>query len=298
MTEKFYKRNPSIPNWFVLGQTVLLGFHLFYYLYFLNQYEEHASVSSQYALNWRLRYFTIIPAYCLVAILAGISFWSTRNGLARKLSNQSLFLSWFVVAFLLANHELFIKPMQPLHFTRGYIWTSLFILGIPGLHYLFDKVQAWRGKGLLLTFFCLLFFSDNYLWIAHQFQTKAFLPSTSYIHREQEQLLEAIEGASDHNTLLISRDELISYLSTIYSPATPWYSHPYTTAFALSKQQAIEKFYSDGILDASWKSKKLLFIFRKNEEMEKKRSAAMAIPVSHIFDSKNYELVMANPVNY
>jgi hypothetical protein len=38
-------------------------------------------------------------------------------------------------SFFFANHELFIDPVQPIPFTRGYIWTSLFLLVIPSLHY-------------------------------------------------------------------------------------------------------------------------------------------------------------------
>jgi hypothetical protein len=71
--EKILIRNKEIPWKFIVGITLILAFHLFYYLYYLNQFPEHRSVSEQYALNWRLRYFSMLPAYCLVGTLAIVS---------------------------------------------------------------------------------------------------------------------------------------------------------------------------------------------------------------------------------
>ena len=118
--------------------------HLFYYLYYLPTFPDHRSVSEQYALNWRLRFFTIIPAYGPVAILAIASIWRIGRSRFFSLPQHRLFFTWFIVAFLLANHEIFMPAKQPLHFTRGYIWTSLFLLGIPGLHYLLDRLRKVR----------------------------------------------------------------------------------------------------------------------------------------------------------
>jgi hypothetical protein len=48
-----------------------------------------------------------------------------RHRIAAALADRSfrVLLTWFGTAFLLGNHDLFISPRQPLHFTHGYVWT-------------------------------------------------------------------------------------------------------------------------------------------------------------------------------
>lgn len=275
--EKLFFKSSTVPVWLMAGLIILLAFHLFYYLYYLNLAEDHHSVSSQYALDWKLRYYNMLPAYCIAGSLAISSlFVHNIKGKWLQRSESRLFLTWFIVAFTLANHELFIKPQQPVHFTRGYIWTALFLLGLPALDYLLDRLNQSSYKKVIAGSFILLFASDNIAWISLSAGSKATVASVTYINKEQQTVFDHLTQTTDNSTLLVSRDENISYLSSVYTEVYPWYSHPFTTPFAARKNAALTAFFEQGVIDSSWKQRNLVFVFRKSDSLDVKRAETFA----------------------
>jgi hypothetical protein len=286
--EKLFIKNKDIPWSFIIGNLLIMVFHVYYYLFYLNQFPEHRSVSEQYALNWRLRFFNMVPAYCLVGSLALVSFLRLKEKFFKDISTR-LFLSWFIIAFLLANHEVFMKPMQPLHFTRGYVWTGLFLLGLPALHVLFENEKLKRLPVVLILFSAVLL-SDNFLWIINSIRFTPTIPSTSYITAEQKNLLSIIAKNSDNRTLIIGEDEVLVYMSTVYSKAYPWISHPFTTPFAIKKEKAYRDFIEKGAIDSLWKKREAIFIFHKNNPAEIQRSQSLPFATTVLANSESYIL--------
>lgn len=292
--DRYFWGNKAIPTWFVATEIFILLFHLFYYLLYLNQFEEHRSVSSQYALNWRLQFFNIIPAYCIVGLLSAISFVKISSfSIWLKSPSNRLLLFWFALAFTLANHELFMKPMQPLHFTRGYIWTSLFLIGLPGLHYLINIFSVGFFRKIMLVVSILLFFSDNFLWIYFKIESKAKQISTSYINEELKTIFTKLNEESNNKALLISGDKTISYLATVYSNLNPLISHPFTTPFAKQKTEMLQKFLEKGTLDSTWKGRSIFLVFRKNNRMELERSKVLPFSSQRILETASYLIYVA-----
>ncbi len=292
LVEKIIFKNKNIPAWLVIGELLILFFHLYYYLYYLNQFDDHRSVNEQYALNWRLRFFSIIPAYSITGLLALLSIWKiNKPGKFFSQSQNRLFLLWFLVAFGLANHEVLMKPMQPLHFTRGYIWTSLFILGIPALHYLLGKLTASLFQKISLGFLILLFFSDNLVWIYSQSSVKTTTASTSYLNSEQKEVFSLLNKHTTNRSLLIGADELIPYMSTVYTNAYPWLSHPFTTPYVAQKRTALSRFIESGETDPSWKGRDLIFVIDKKDSLAVKRVAALSFPVTVLAETASYKLL-------
>ena len=292
LVEKIIFKNKSIPAWLVIGELLILLFHLYYYLYYLNQFDDHHSVNEQYALNWRLRFFSIIPAYSITGMLALLSVWKINK--PRKFFSKSqnrLFLLWFLVAFGLANHEMVMKPMQPLHFTRGYIWTSLFILGIPALHYLLSNLTASIFQKITLGFFVLFFFSDNLAWIYSQSSAKATTPSTSYLNSEQKKIFTLLKKHTTNRSLIIGSDELIPYMSSVYSRAYPWLSHPFTTPYVAQKKAALSRFIESGAIDPSWKGRELIFVIDKKDSLAVKRAGTLSFPATILAETVSYKVL-------
>jgi hypothetical protein len=290
--EKIIIRNKELPWKFTIGIFFILAFHVFYYLYYLNSFPEHHSVSDQYSLNWRLRYFNMVPAYCIVGALATASFLKLKKDFLRTDSTR-LFLTWFTVAFLLANHEIFMKPMQPLHFTRGYVWTSLFLLGLPALHYLFQN-EKFRNYSFALILFSVLFFSDNFLWILTKARFHRTSPTITCITAEQKNLLDTIANNSSNKTLLIGNDEVLVYMSTVFSKAYPWISHTFTTPFAARKEKAYRDFIEKGIIDSSWRKREAIFVFHKTDSVEMQRSQSFSFRVQTLASTQTYILQKAS----
>jgi hypothetical protein len=283
--EKIVVKNKDVPWKFLIGTSLIMAFHIFYYLVYLNQFPEHRSVSEQYSLNWRLRFFNMIPAYCLVGAFALASLLKLKKTFFNN-ETRRLFFTWFVIAFLLANHEMFMRPMQPLHFTRGYVWTSLFLLGLPAFHNLFQNKKL-KKYPFVLTLFSILFFSDNFLWITKGASFTSTSPSVSYITTEQKNLLEVIAKNSDAKTLIIGNDEVLVYLSTVYSKAYPWISHPYTTPFAAKKAKAYNDFIEKGTIDPLWKNREVIFVFHKNDSAELQRSQSLSFPFATLANTQS-----------
>jgi hypothetical protein len=293
--ERFLFGNKSMPAWFMGVQFLILIFHLFYYLYYLNQFAEHRSVNDQYELNWRLRFFNMLPAYGIVGLLAIFSWWRiyTPARFIRN-SNNRLFLVWFLVAFALANHELFIHPMQPLHFTRGYIWTALFLIGLPSIHFLLDKFRRTAIQKIAIAGFIALFFLDNLLWIyINKHPASSIQTSAGYISGEQKQILTVLSEQTTNQTLIIGADPHIPYLSTVYTKAYPWISHPFTTPFADRKIAALDLFMKEGIIDTSWQGRSVVFIFRKTDSLEFRRAASISFRVRIMIETKSYKVMAA-----
>jgi hypothetical protein len=208
-----------------------------------------------------------------------------------SLGQKRLFLVWFIVAFGLANHEIILKPMQPLHFTRGYIWTSLFILGVPALHYLLNKLAGSISRKIILGFFVLLFFSDNLTWIFSQLISKATTPSTSYLSREQKEILTILNEQTTNRSLIIGTDELIPYMSTVYTKAYPWLSHPFTTPYVAKKRSAISNFIASGETDPTWKGRELVFVINRMDSLAVKRTDSLSFPVTVLAKTASYVIL-------
>jgi len=160
-----------------------------------------------------------------------------RTGFFAESENR-LLLCWFGIAFLLANHSYFMKSLQPLHFTRGYIWTSLFFIGLPMLNLAIQKLKQSRRLKSRFLFAGLLtvFFLDNAAW----------LTSISFLHRsdihltdQQASVINWIKDRGTDSTLLLADNERIAYLSLTYTRARSWYSHPFNTPEASEKKQQI-----------------------------------------------------------
>lgn len=274
-----------LPVWFLAGALFVTAFHLWYYLVYLEQFTEHKSVSEQYSLTWGLRFYRMIPAYLIVGVLAMTSIYkaSLRNFL--QVTPNRIFLAWFVVAFALVNHDLFLSPKQPVHFTRGYVWTSLFLLGIPALQTMINRLKSHGMKWVVIGF-TIIFLLDNFLWISLHINSRATGPSTAYITQEQKQVFKKLSEETSNQTLVISRAEDLAYLSTVYTSAYPLYSHMYTTPFAGDKKRIQERFLNQGIADPGLAGREICVILAKTDVTAQR--SMQILSMQQIFESENY----------
>ena len=286
------RNRKELPWWFAVGALAAFVFHIWYYLYYLNTFPDHLSVSTQYSVNWRLGWYRMLPAYCFTGALAIAALYHQKFKAFFAQRSNRIFACWFVGAFLLANHEVFMAPRQPIHFTRGYIWTSLFLLGLPALHRLNRWLDRRFGRWGLMAL-GILFLADNFLWISDNVLSKADQPYPTYVGTEQEKVLNILDAESTNTTLIVSGDETIAYLSTVYTKAYPWYSHPFTTPFVERKRAAQRAFFSNGIADSSWLHRDVNYVLRKTDTAAFK--TLLKMPAQKIVRTNNYIIFMARP---
>ena len=265
--EKIVFKNKNIPFWYWAGIVSVTLFHAWYYLFYLNSFPEHKQLFSQYSASWTYSLLVVIPAYCLVSALAVLTIRINRP-FKKFLSqpHQRLFLCWALIAFLLSKHEWFIKPMQPIHFTRGYIWAGLFLLSLPGLIWLIDyfqktKLKKWGVAGILL-----ILLSDNILWTTNVLRKKETTEWEGHISKDTEEVLTFLKTNGSTADLLIGNAPLVNYLANVYSPANSWVSHPFNTPKREERIQVMKNFLQTNIRPVEWGNRRILLIIHKKNE--------------------------------
>jgi hypothetical protein len=177
--------------------------------------------------------------------------------------HQRLFLSWAVIAFLLSNHEWFMEPIQPIHFTRGYIWLGLFLFGIPG----FFRIARNLNKSLWYIFLFLLL-SDNLFWYGKRFTAMAKNESVAHVSNETREMLQWLSLHSTTKTLLVSNEYRVSYMANAYSPSWSWTGHLYNTPGFFERNKSTKNFLMSGIADKMWQGKQIFILLDKAEITE------------------------------
>lgn len=285
--EKLVVRNKSIPYWFWIAIITITGLHFWYYLLFLNNFPEHRQLFNQYTLQWTYSLWVAIPAYCLVGILALSNFRFTRP-LKKSLAlpHQRLFLGWALISFLLSKHEWFIKPMQPIHFTRGYVWAGLFLFAIPAILFLLEK---WKKTGLkkwLLYAAIAIFLSDNIIWTANLLRGRNNIEWEGHITNDTQEVLSFLHKTSTPNDLIIGNSRLVNFLCHVYSKANSWISHPYNTPDFETRKNQMNQFMLSGEKPKEWNQRHILLI------LDKKSPATLlpSLEKNKIFENKTYAI--------
>ncbi|HEY5656395.1 MAG TPA: hypothetical protein VIY27_01265 [Myxococcota bacterium] len=264
--ERLIVRAPRPPWAFPLA---LLGIAAAFFAYtfgVLEAFEEHREVSAQMKLDWTYEARHIVPAYALVA---GLALWRMRGPqrVAAVLAEprNRLFVVWFAVAFALANHELVMRPIQPLHFTRGYVWLPLFLLGAPvlvgGLQALRERAGSALGAaaaGLVVAVFCL----DNAAWLG-AFPLEHVTGRTHagvVLAPEQREVLRWLDRPENAGRLLLSEDPAIGYLAPVYTPVRSWQSHRFSTPGYAARGAELKALFRRGRMLPQWEQRRLLIL--------------------------------------
>lgn len=265
--EWYFLRGGELRRSFVLACWALLALHVAYYLGVLNQFPEHRSLVEQWARPWVYHARNFVPAYALVG---GLTLWRMRRiGLARQVlgsSGNRLLLVWFAVSFALANHEFAMRPVQPLHFTRGYVWMPLFLLGAPVL--VTQLARLWSSRQRVLGVVCCaavvgLFVSDNVVWLA-----QLSGPIGMYQTEDQRELMDWLNREEHRGRVVLAGWDFIGYMTTVYTPLRAWRSHHLNTPFTYERRQEKLEFFQDGAFLETWRDMTLLIVYSHDDPVE------------------------------
>lgn len=263
LVEIYFMQNDEVPKFFLFACIGLMAGQFAYYVFFLNLFPEHRALSAEWALPWLLQAEHFIPAYALVGGLAVARLRRCKlAGEVLRIPTNRLFLIWFLVAFGLANHEFAIAPRQPLHFTRGYCWIALFLLGAPVLVKVFRYVLS--GKvGVLGPVACVvivaLFLSDNILWFG-SFVSRE--DQGMRLTQDQSQLLDWLNILENRRYVVVSKDPELGHMVIVYTPLRAWLSH-WETPLRRMRQAEVNAFFEHGDILEHWQTLPLLFVFAK-----------------------------------
>jgi len=175
--------------------------------------------------------------------------------------NRFLVLS-AVISFLLAKHELFMSPRQPIHFTRGHIWLPLCLLGLPVIAGLWREIASHKRKLALLgaaLAFALIVLFDNMVF----FWVSCHRPNGIYLSSADRQVFRLLSNRHER-PVVVSDDEVLSYLAATYSSARPYLGHASNTPNAKEKRQAVEAFFAGGLIPKDLQNRVFLVITRRH----------------------------------
>ncbi|MEZ6122152.1 MAG: hypothetical protein R3C49_03120 [Planctomycetaceae bacterium] len=225
----------------VLLLTLLLG----YYKVWLPRFPTHAALQDTWSLNWRMEWSTVLYAYTPVATLAFLALWKKRFLAGRQ--EQFLLLA-AAVAFGLTIHDRILpRPVQPLHFSRGYIWTPLFLIGIPQVVHLISRLQRiptqWR-RPLIAACLCLAVFDNVAFSLTHCYwQYTATGEEGFLLTTDDRAVLDVLQTAE--SPVIFCEDLDFSYLLPTYVPSRPWLCHKFNTPDYVKRQLQLRPALAD-----------------------------------------------------
>lgn len=234
-----------------LGMVVVIGIvHVGYYLVFLPHFPEHRALVHQWSKWWVLDWRSALFAYGLVGIVAVLAM---VRGDPERARVRRFLLFWFLVAGVLVKHELFTDhPIEPLHFTRGYVWTPLFLLGLPAL------LRALRTlmnpltpvSGVLLGGLLLIFLLDNGMWFTAVGRGYTIEPVRTSI--EQREVFRVMNSEACAGSAVLTPDPQVAVLSTVYTPLRPWTTHLRYTDDDIERRGEVRTLLEQGITSPAW----------------------------------------------
>lgn len=255
------------PGWLwslaILG---ILALDLGYFLVFLPHASfEQKVVQKQFEGPWNFSFIGQLLGYALVLVMLIATFiWhqSPRQMWANPV--KRLLIVWFLVTFALCNHELIIAPKQPLHFTRGYDWVPLFLLGSPALiawlTWLLTPSRRVVG-GILACALSALFLLDNAAWLTIGW-TSPYIGTAIYKPKALDDVIRRLKEPDAKGALVLNLTKTWDgYLIVCETDQRVWATHPHLTPFFVDRRTQLQDYYEQGVFQGEWKNRKLLILF-------------------------------------
>ena len=269
--EAVVDRGAAPPPWFRAGILLLLLLHLSYWLILLPRLSpEHAALAPLWRLPWVLHWYNEVPEYAIVGLAALWQLGSSQrfvSGLQDR--TLRLLVTWFAGAFLLANHDLFISPRQPIHFTHGYIWVPLFLIGAPTMIKIAGRLLAapWRiGLPVSIAVSGLMFL-DNAGWfggagldLLRNGRDVSFFPNPIYIRRSAWDVLQRLNDKPFAGGLVVSNARELSYQVIVYTPLRAWYSQMWNTPHPEERLAELAELFRSGQDLDDWRCRRMIAI--------------------------------------
>lgn len=238
-----FSHDRRVRNFF-FGCLAIAVIHVGYYLVFLTQFPEHRALVHQWSKAWFLDLRTAALAYGPVALFA-LGTLARRGSIGR--GDNRLLLVWAVVAFLLAKHELFTShPIEPLHFTRGYIWSALFLLGLPSLVSVVRRFLSWHTPSgvVCVAVMSVLLLTDNAVWFTAV--GRGYLIEHVRLTAEQRGVFSVLSGRECIGATVVTLDRTVASLTPVYTPLRPWTTQLSYTNEDLRHRQEVKNLLLEG----------------------------------------------------
>jgi hypothetical protein len=212
------------------------------------------------------------------------------------------------VCLALENHELFLpRAIQPVHFTRGYSWIALFLLGAPLVVGAFDRLLKRgdaRPKVLAAAALVLFLVVDNVVWLtantaqATGIQLGRRLPPDSLtlgfgLTADHKALFDWMNRPENGRAVVLSEDETVGYLLTVYTPLRSWRSHYANTPWNRQRLDELRAFFRSGAMIDVWRQLPMLIVFEGSTDWRRRTAGFAPVPVEAAYVNASFTVVRA-----
>lgn len=228
IAHRLLPRTAAIPWRAVTLSLALVALFFAYNLFYLRQFPQHRLVMENMSARWLVDMAPMIRGWLPVGLLAAARLTRDRHTLDQR--------TWFIViaaatSFLLANHEWFeflFRPIEPIHFTRGYVWLPLWLLGLPTVERLLEWTTATSDRRVAcsvpLTVCGLIGVADNVGFLTQYFADRR--EQGVYLDTDVRQAFDYLSRHRTRGTILVT-DDRISYVVRTYTFAMPFVGYPF-----------------------------------------------------------------------
>ncbi|MEZ6130513.1 MAG: hypothetical protein R3C59_17645 [Planctomycetaceae bacterium] len=227
---------------------LLLG----YYKVWLPTFPSHAALQHNWSLNWRAEWSTVLYAYGPIGMLAMAQL--SHRGF-RPTEDEKFLLVSAAVAFGLSIHDRILpKAVQPLHFTRGYVWMPLFLIAVPTIVRMLTSLTELPHlqRRMIVTSLFLFACFDNIAFVAtHSYwQFTASGPEGFYLTADDRDVLQTVQHEGKDRIVFCESLDL-SYLMPTYAPVRPWLCHKFNTPDYVDRQKELHHAILNNAIDPS-----------------------------------------------
>ncbi len=240
--ERLLRNNRTIPAEFqIFAAAILLGFAGYYFGY-LKSFEAHRRITEHWSYPWVLQPSQNFCAYFIVFIPAAINLIRSRRNITEL---QTLFISLALCSAALENHDLLFPPIQPLHFTRGYLWFAAAAIGLAEVERLCVWIRTRSGPTAaagLLSGLLLFSSADNLAFVGTLNQTCSLQVPLNPALRAVFEFL----GDGQTGKVLLCSDNDDCTLAATYTSARPYLGHWYLTPEIADKMKSTRELFEEG----------------------------------------------------
>ncbi|GAB5445052.1 MAG: hypothetical protein Fues2KO_54010 [Fuerstiella sp.] len=239
------RRSRTARTQLSISVVVMIAF-LAYYKVWLPSFPSHAQLQRVWELNWSLNGLSALLAYGPLVLPAAVA---VRRAIIRDGLNaaEQFLCCALLVAVGLAFHDRLIRPVQPLHFTRGYVWMPLFLLGLPVTLEWIRNIGQRRGPAVV-SVVVLLAAVDNFGFAAVHVHEQWTAADGFHLDGDERVLLAEIDDVVP-NAVVLSESDALNYLFPTYAHVRPWLGHRFNTPDYNRRLEQKQAVFADGTIN-------------------------------------------------
>ncbi|MBK9759954.1 MAG: hypothetical protein IPO90_08305 [Flavobacteriales bacterium] len=247
-------RPTIVPVWFPISLIAAIVPYAWYVLEWVPK-NANPNLADSLRLNYNVAWYSSVCAYLLVLgfVLARVKL---GKGPARLWKDPSfrLFSMMALACFALENNELVISPpLQPAHFTRGYLWSALFLLGAPWLFYTawpWLSNRSFRFRRVAAAGAVLFLLSDNisFFTVASGSQLHSKYAGM-WLQKDDYDAMAALERTDAQRVLVVCETPKLGYATSVYTRFRSFCGHSMDDMATEIRCEGQEAYFEGKILD-------------------------------------------------